>query len=514
MNRWRRLGAVGAGAAALAALAAGPFDGVDPGPAGAATFAKSSAAAATAVAPGFQYFWAIHGPNGADAGNDMERDEVGNIFLAGSHGGLDPDRDGSLDLTADKADILFMKLSPREPGGQPHIDWMRSVSASGFEFSSAVAPDRAGGMYGIGRFGMSVSFDRGPTLPTRGMNDSYIVRYGPDGDVLWARVFGGPGQDALNGVASDVDGNVYVVGWGEGRFALDEETEFPGGDGPNGAIVSFDPDGRVRWAHAVAAPNRILWSVEASADELLVSGELEGSADLDGDGRVDVTATSERDGFMARLDTDGVVQAAWSIPAIGRAAALPDGDVLVLSAFGGQIEDRYGPADFDGDGTPELVPESDETRVWIARFGSDGSRRWVRAYNLTTPADIKTDGERIILPGGYSGILDLDEDGEFERVDHRSEDESFNTEMAILVIDAETGVPELAWTAPGPGKDQANSVVIGPGERTVYVTGFLQLTADFTGDGEHGEGWASCGSLGDLFFAAYELPPRLRLFDQ
>jgi hypothetical protein len=35
------------------------------------------------------------------------------------------------------------------------------------------------------------------------------------------------------------------------------------------------------------------------------------------------------------------------------------------------------------------------------------------------------------------------------------------------------------------------------------VTGAIQLTADFTGDGKDGEGWIVCENLGDLFLAQY-----------
>ncbi|MCL7979553.1 MAG: hypothetical protein M8865_06600 [marine benthic group bacterium] len=478
---------------------------------GAAATSSGAWATADVLPPGFQWFWVLNGPISADAGTDLVMDEDGNIFLGGYTGGVDVDRDGTLDLTTEGADALFMKLTPAGPGERPRPVWMKSARVSNFEYTASVAPDRAGGMYGVGRFQQKVSFGEGAALSGRGKNDAYIVRFAADGSLAWARVFGGPGEDALNAVASDLNGNLYVVGWGEGSFPLDGGKEFPGGDGQSGAIVSYDPDGNVRWVHAIASPNRILFSAEVSDGGLFVSGFLEGEADLDADGRVDVRAPTERDGFVARLDLDGRVLAAWPIASQGKTASLPDGDVLVLGAFGGQAEELFGPADFDGDGTPELVSRTGEMRSWIARYSRDGELRWLRGYELEIAADIETDGQRIIVPGGYHGVLDLDEDGVPERVDHRSDDASFNSEMGTLVVSAEDGEPELVWTAPGPGKDQASAALIVPGSRTVYLTGFLQLTADFTGDGEDGEGWVQCQAVGDLFFAGYELPLALRL---
>ena len=305
-----------------------------------------------------------------------------------------------LDLTTDGANALFMKLTPAGPGERPQPVWIRAARVSNFEFSASVAPDRAGGMYGVGRFQQTVSFGEGAEFRGRGKNDSYIVRFAADGSLAWVRVFGGPGEDALTAVASDANGNLYVVGWGEGSFPLDGGGEFPGGDGQSGAIVSYDRKGNVRWVRAIASPNRILFSAEVSDGELFVSGFLEGEADLDGDGRVDVRAPTERDGFIARLNADGRVLAAWPVPSAGKTAALPDGDVLVLGAFGGQAEELFGPADFDGDGTPELVSRTGEMRSWIARYSRGGELRWLRGYELEIAADIETDGQRIIVPGG------------------------------------------------------------------------------------------------------------------
>ncbi|MEJ2335412.1 MAG: SBBP repeat-containing protein [Gemmatimonadales bacterium] len=461
-------------------------------------------------AEGFQWFWTLDGPVGSDAGSEIVTDEDGNIFIAGATAGLDLDRDGTLDLTADIAEVLFLKVREVPESGRVTVDWIRSPVSPGVNTGSGVAVDRRGGVYGIGRFQQSVEFGKELTLPGRGLNDGFIVRYDPDGEVLWARTIGGPGQDAPTDVASDSDGNAYVVGWGEGTFPLDDRgAEFRGGDEMAGLIVSYDPDGSVRWVHAVPAPNRILFGVEVSPDpdgEVFVTGELEDGDDFDGDGRVDLPASRDRDGFVDRFDVDGALLGAWATPAPGKVAFLRNGDLLLASATGGQAEERYGPADFDGDGKPDVEPKDGPSSAWVARYGREGTLRWVRSYAMDMPADIESDGERFVISGGYNGIRDLDEDGIPERVDHRSEQERFNTEMAVLLLSGEDGHPERAWTAPGPGKDHAAAALFMPDRRTLYVTGSLQYTADFTGDGVNGEGWVECESLGDFFFAQYRLP--------
>ncbi|MHC4711613.1 MAG: hypothetical protein ACYTA3_14760 [Planctomycetota bacterium] len=73
------------------------------------TTIASLGASPSQAAEGFQWFWTFDGPISADSGNEIVSDDEGNIFIAGTHGGLDFDRDGlAVDLSwsgATSADI-------------------------------------------------------------------------------------------------------------------------------------------------------------------------------------------------------------------------------------------------------------------------------------------------------------------------------------------------------------------------------------------------------------------------
>ncbi len=121
------------------------------------------------------------------------------------------------------------------------------------------------------------------------------------------------------------------------------------------------------------------------------------------------------------------------------------------------------------------------------------------------PADLEVRGDLMVMSGNYKGVRDLNEDGEAEpRLD--VVDSELETDLAIMILSARDGRPLRVWTAPGPGNDWANAVAFLPNEPALLVTGAIQLTADFTGDGEHGEGWIVCENLGDLYVAQYRLP--------
>jgi hypothetical protein len=470
-----------------------------------------------AAGAGVEWFWSLNGPVSADAGVDLSVETDGIVFLAGSHGGLDMDHDGVVDLESGATayvgahNPLFMKLGRGPSDNRLRILWARSPSTPADRSQTKVASDGRGGVYVSGAFAESLSFENGPTLEGAGGNDAFIARYNGEGSVVWARVFGGPGGgDAIYGLASDRQANAYLVGTGSGTFPLDDRgAEFRTGAGRAAAIVSYGPDGTVRWTRVFGAGVPLVYGVRvAPSGQVYVTGELEGAADFDDDGTVDLPAPNGRDGFVARFNPEGVFLGAWTLPTPAMPAFASDGDVFLGGGMGGPIDRRYGPADFNGDGRPDIeLKGGGPTGGWIARYSPEGELRWVRSYALEQPADMEVRGDIIAMSGNYKGVRDLDEDGQAERVD-RTVDPSLESDLAIMILSARDGRPVRVWVAPGPGNDWANAVAFLPNESSLLVTGAIQLTADFTGDGEAGEGWIVCENRGDVFVAQYRLAER------
>jgi hypothetical protein len=483
------LGAPGAGAASLGSFPAEP-------------------AGHEAAGAGVEWFWGLNGPVSADEGSDLSVDTHGNVFLAGGHGGLDMDNDGVVDLESGATayvgarNTLFMKIGRSRSDEPMKLRWVRSPRSPADRIQAKVAADGRGGVYVSGSFAESLAFEDGPTLEGAGGNDAFTARYDGEGSVIWARVFGGTGGgDAIYGLASDREANAYLV-------PLDDSgAEFRTRAQRAAVIVSYDPEGTVRWSRVFGAGVPLAFVVRVAPNgQVYVTGELEGTADFDDDGTVDLPAPKDRDGFVARFDTDGVFLGAWAVPSPGGLAFAPEGDVVLGGGMGGPMDQRYGPADFNGDGRPDIeLKGGGPTGGWIARYSADGELRWVRSYALERPADMEVRGDQIVISGTYKGVRDLDEDGRAEpRLD--VVDSSLESDLAIMILSAQDGRPLRVWTAPGPGNDWANAIAFLPNQPALLVTGAIQLTADFTGDGEHGEGWILCDNLGDLYVAQYRLP--------
>ncbi|MDX1394386.1 MAG: hypothetical protein R3195_08345 [Gemmatimonadota bacterium] len=475
------------------------------------------------AAEGYEWSWVINGPNGADGADQLSVDEEGNVFIAGFHGGLDYDWDGVVDVESGGNAVyrgarnsFFMKLSRGPSDDRVRARWTQTPHTPSDRFRTQIAADGRGGAYIKGDFMESLAFDGGPTLQGAGSNDAYIGRLGPDGEVMWLNLFGGPDDgDVIYGLASDRDAGAYAVVTATGPFPIDDRgAEYPGAGGRSSGIVAYAPDGSVRWLHTFGPaastardiPPVLPFNVMVAPNgEVFAIGQFDVAADFDGDGAADLPAPRDRDAFVARFAPDGRFLGAWSIGVPGGGKFDPGGDLFVATMVGGQMEELYGPADLDGDGRSDVEPRGGASSAVVARFSPEGELRWARSYALETPAGLDIRGGRLALSGSYRGVRDLDEDGTPEKRLEAPEFAETETDLAVMILSAEDGSLERVWTAPGPGRDVATSVAFSPTEPALWVAGSIQLSVDFTGNGEFDEGWVECDNLGDIMFAQFRL---------
>ncbi|MBD3168944.1 MAG: hypothetical protein GF307_05635, partial [candidate division Zixibacteria bacterium] len=129
-----------------------------------------------------------------------------------------------------------------------------------FDEPNAMAVDENGYSYIAGRAGGGGSYD----------NEIVTIKFTPDGDTSWVRIYEGPdyGDDQAFDMVLDGEGNVYVTGWSDGGsgFGLDMVT------------IKYDSIGVQRW---VVRYN--------GATNYFDSGE---GIDIGNDGYIYVTGTS------------------------------------------------------------------------------------------------------------------------------------------------------------------------------------------------------------------------------
>lgn len=149
---------------------------------------------------------------GADWVKALTVDAVGNVVVTGSSAG----EGTGFDFATVKYDAEGKPLWVSRYDGPSHGD----------DRVKALAGDADGNVYVTGD-------SAGPD----GRGESVTIKYGPEGDLLWATRSGSPGGgQSLAAVAVDAAGNVYVAG-GEARVA--GNTDF--------ILLKYDPMGKEIW---------------------------------------------------------------------------------------------------------------------------------------------------------------------------------------------------------------------------------------------------------------------------
>ncbi|PLX03530.1 MAG: hypothetical protein C0595_06805 [Marinilabiliales bacterium] len=133
----------------------------------------------------------------------------------------------------------------------PNWLWANSAGSSLYDYGIGVCNDNNGNTYSTGYFRESITFGD-ITLTDVGGFDIFVVKYDPNGNVLWANSYGGTSLDFVNNMSINADNHIVITGAFRsesisfGSFTL---TNPNAGDGANCFyVMKIDTDGNVLWA--------------------------------------------------------------------------------------------------------------------------------------------------------------------------------------------------------------------------------------------------------------------------
>jgi hypothetical protein len=250
----------------------------------------------------------------------------------------------------------------------------------------AVGPDDT--MFVVGAFNGSMMIEK-TELTAVGGSDAFIASFNTSGNLLWAKSFGGPGDDDATAVGIDGEGRVYVAGQFTGESTLGGATPFVSDQGDI-YISSFDAAGGFRWAKTFGGTaNDFVRDLAVRDGRVVATGRLSSKASIDG---VPVTVSAPG-AFVASFDTEGKVQWAKtfntpdpkgeegisvSINEDGSIAL--GGNVFNGPIFGAKLEGLKG-----------------SQNPFIALLDPSGAPRWARAFGSNLYAST---GAVAAAPGG------------------------------------------------------------------------------------------------------------------
>ncbi len=142
---------------------------------------------------------------GGDWAQALAVDRSGNVLMAGSFTGHVNFGGGDLS-GGDNPSVFIAKYTP----GGSHM-WSRGVHCSITGSALGLGIDGSDNPVMVGRFGSTIDFG-GSVLTSAGLSDVYVAKYSAAGEYLWAKRFGGSGDDWGYAVAVSSNGQIVVTG--------------------------------------------------------------------------------------------------------------------------------------------------------------------------------------------------------------------------------------------------------------------------------------------------------------
>ncbi len=196
-------------------------------------------------------------------------------------------------------------LNPTAPTGEFAV---YGDGAGNMIYAQATAADSEGNIYTAGQFAGTAKFDHITLSTSPTTRDAFVVKYNNNGNVVWAKQFGGTWSDNFQDVAV-VDGNVYVGGeYGSSNFMIGNTT-FQNAGGTDVMLVKLDANGNVLWAAQANGPgtDELASVVVDPAGAVYVTGDYTGTH-ISLTSFYTITNAGVRDAFVAKYSPDGVVQ--------------------------------------------------------------------------------------------------------------------------------------------------------------------------------------------------------------
>lgn len=404
-----------------------------------------------------------YGDGLAQYGRAIAVDAEENVVIVGSfsgtiHFGGDP-------LVGEGDDDVF--IAKLGKGGE-HI-WSKRFGDGIVQVSQlakGVAVDGEGNVLVTGAFGGTIDFGAGEPMQSAGSQDLFVVKLSSAGDLIWQGRFGDTYNQRGEAIAADAQGNITVCGSFEGALDFDMDPISSQG-GYDTFVVSFDPNGNVRWKKRFgdSAMQYCEGVAVSQGGDVLMTGQFSGSITF----QSTLSSPTDPDSYVAKLDKDGNIL--WGIalsgPQTQRALAVAVGADDSVAVAG------YAMSSITVDN--KTLPSTGASDVFVLKLSPEGKLLWGDTYGDVSDQKaeaVALDAEgNVFVAGDFGGSIDF---GPPLAADGTSDD------MFVAKLASASG--EHIWSRKlGEADNQyATSVAIGP-TGSVYVGGYMNGSMNLGG---------------------------------
>lgn len=363
--------------------------------------------------------WCVSwGDASGDVAYEVEVDETGNIFVAGSFLGS-PDFDPGPGITTATAhgirDIFLSKFD-----SEGNFQWVRTWGSPQDEHVTGLAVRDEDRVYVYGTYGGLCDFDTGSgtyAYETHGGKDVFISRHDSDGNWVWTRLWGSTMDDFTGECDVSTGNGIYCIGSFESMIDLNPDPLIDEYYTANGGLdvfmVALDANGTQFMAYAFGGPfNERAYGIDVSiSGNHYIAGSFEDTVDFNhtpNENDYHISNGGE-DAYLAKTNFVGDYQwtKTWGSTSNDQANAV----VMDVAGNVWVAGDYQGTVDFDP-GTGETFGTSNGGYdVFLSNIASDGIFEWVDTFGGTQwdtiGGLINDEANNIYMAGQYGDTVDF-----------------------------------------------------------------------------------------------------------
>lgn len=360
------------------------------------------------------------------------------------------------------------------------------VGSTGSESVRDVAVDQRGNMLVGCTFERTVDFDPAAAerpLTANGGIDACLVKFDAVGNYQWAITYGGPGDEEIVSVATDLQGNIYVAGTFTGGVDFDPGPGVVQRTSRGGRDVYFlklTPEGRLLWEFDFGSTldDQVYQLKLDSAGGIYLTGFYQRTVNFGtGGGVANFTSAGGNDLYLARYDTNGNYVNAISIGANDdeRGYAVGIDATGVIWLFGSFVSRVV---DFAPNSGGRVVVSQGGSDFFLSRFSPELNHLSTFGFggvqdDTPAPGGLFIDFQsNVYLTGSFRGTADLNPGpGVFNR-------NSLGEADGFLIRLNARGEFQQAVSFGGTANDSGLRVMADL-NGAMYVTGFYTAQANF-----------------------------------
>ncbi|GEM_PF-667108 len=410
-------------------------------------------------------------------GYDVAIDNLGNSIVTGRFSGVA--NFGITTLTSNGDYSLF--IAKYDESGS--LMWAKQTEGSGSVKGYGITTDESENIIVTGCLEGTATFGT-ISLTSAGWGDIFVVKFDPNGNVLWAKQHGSPSWDEGWDVVTDKLGNIIITGFFQHNVAFESIVLSSAGWG-DVFIVKYDASGNVIWAKRNGGPSTDI-PTDISVDDannIFITGYFYEWSNFD---VVTLNSSGSHDIFVAKYSENGNVLWANSAGGVeGDKGHGIDTDMFGNCYVSGYFQDN---ANFSG----TLLSSVGDDNIFVAKYNNLGNIVWVKQSGGTIPPSQHDFVPQIVTDETGNSIVV----GCFENIglfDAFSLNSAGGLDIFVSKYDP---LGNVIWVkqAGGPGDDIGFNIALGNLDNLV-------VTGSYGGSGTFDEINLTGSGLDDIFVA-------------